>query len=168
MAYMPPQPPPQPPWGYDPRFYPPQRRSVDLSSGHLPIALVVTGFAFVAWATYYGTGTLKNIETSQERILNKVETYAQRSDERAARLEAALAKSDREGFSKTDHELWCAKTEAILNNKGWKCAETESGRAAFDSPSIWDGHLGPTAPVADIGPDQPIGRWSQPKVRATP
>jgi hypothetical protein len=140
MAYMPPQPPPQPPWGYDPRFYPQPRKSVDLSSGHLPIALVITGFAFVAWATYYGTGTLKSIETSQERILNKVETYAQRSDERAARLESALAKSDREGFSKTDHALWCAKTEAA--NREWKCADSIRADHTGDEkapPPIWHG-----------------------------
>ena len=135
--------PPQQPWGYDPRYQGGSQYRPDLSKGTLPIVLVVSGLGFVAWATYFGTGTLKNIEVSQERILTKVETYAQRSDERAQRLESALAKSDKEGFTKTDHALWCLRAETV--NRDWKCADnprrvdTEGDERA---PPIWRGLSG--------------------------
>jgi hypothetical protein len=122
-----------------------------LSKGNLPVLLVVSGLAFVAWATYYGTGTLKNIEVSQERILTKVETYAQRSDERAQRLETALAKSDKEGFTKTDHALWCLRAETV--NRDWKCADNprRAGMEGDERAPIWRG-LEPSDPS--------VGDWN--------
>jgi hypothetical protein len=130
------------------------------------LLLVVSVGAFVAWASWFGTTSINAIQSDIKGISVTLDNYIERQDERVKRIETTLDVRTAERWTKQDQALFCAQTEAIPGNKGWKCAES-NGRAEFDAPSIWQGHLGPTAPVADVT-DKPIGRWSNPKVRATP
>ncbi len=134
----------------------------------VPLLLFVSAALFVGWASWFGTSALNALQSETRSISVTLNNYIERATERVDRIERTLDTRTAERWTKTDQALFCAKTESIPGNKGWKCGETESGRATLEAPSIWNGHLGVTAPVADIGPDQPIGRWSQPKVRATP
>jgi hypothetical protein len=133
----------------------------------VPLLLFLSGVAFVGWASWFGTTSLANMQSDIKELSTMLVNYIERSNERVLRIERTLDARTAERWTKQDQALFCAQTEAIPGNKGWKCAES-NGRAEFDAPSIWNGHLGPTAPVADITPDHPIGRWSTPKVRATP
>jgi hypothetical protein len=172
MAYVPgqnggpPQPPHQPQVYYVPQPIQPPGPSIDRVT--VPFVLVVSAGAFIAWASWFGTTSINAIQSDIKSITVTLNNYIDRQDERVDRLETALDRRTAERWTKNDQALFCAKTEAIPGNKGWKCGETENGRATLESPSIWNGHLGPTAPVADVEPSPAIGRWSQPKVRATP
>lgn len=169
MAYMPGQsggqPPQQPHVVYVSH---PAAQGTSIDRVTVPLLLVVSAGAFIAWASWFGTTSINSIQSSVKDISVTLNNYIDRQDERVNRLETVVERRNGEAWTKDDQALFCARTEAIPQNKGWKCGETEGGRASLDSPSIWQGHLSGQHPVADVTIPPAIGRWSQPKVRATP
>jgi hypothetical protein len=134
----------------------------------VPLLLVVSAGAFIGWASWFGTTSINSIQSEIKGISVTLNNYIERQDERVDRIEQQIDKRTAERWTKTDQQLFCARTESMPGNKGWKCGETENGFARVDGPSIWEGHFTHGAPVADVGPEKPIGRWSNPKVKATP
>ena len=136
----------------------------------VPLILFLSSALFIGWASWFGATSINQIQSSVKELSVVLNNYIQRQDERVDRIETVLERRTAERWTKTDQELFCAKTESIPGNKGWKCADTEHGFVRIDGPSIWDGVMERSAPVADVTEDRDraVGRWSQPKVRATP
>ena len=153
---------PQPHVVYVPQTPTPPQTSVDRIT--VPLLLVVSAGVFIGWASWFGTTSINSIQSDIKEISNKLVTYVARSDERVSRIERSLDARAAERWTKNEQALFCAKTEAIPGNTGWKCAETENGRASLDSPSIWNGHLNGAAPVADIE-FPPADKWPSPKIK---
>lgn len=173
MAYMPGQQepgrgqPPNPQVFYVNHPIPAQPQpSTSVERVTVPLLLFVSAAAFVGWASWFGTTSITAIQSSVKELSVTLNHYIERADERVDRIEKTLDARSAERWTKSDQQLFCAKTEAMPGNKGWKCGETENGRAAFDAPSIWQGHFNHSAPASDVQLPA-VGRWSQPKVRST-
>jgi hypothetical protein len=147
--------------------YPPQP-GLSVERVTVPLILFVSASAFIGWVSWFGTTSINSIQSEIKGISVSLNNYIDQQNERTARIEDAIEKRTSERWTKTDQQLFCARTESIPGNKGWKCGETENGFAKVDRPSLFDSLLENASPVADVGPERPIGRWSNPKVKATP
>lgn len=133
----------------------------------VPLLMFFGALSVVVGLSVFATRTATTLEQGITTLTATLNNYIVRADDRMTRLENDITKRTTERWTKTDHELFCARTEALPANKGWRCARTHDGLRA-DEPPIWTGMTGsvdePQNNVADNG----IGAWSNPKVRATP
>lgn len=131
------------------------RRSPKMSVEGLTIPIVMAisilvSAVLLAWWGATQFATLKsandiaytNVTNSIERLGEKILSITEPINERIARLESKLERGVVDRWSKTDHDLWCAKTESI--NRDWRCAGyTDPDRQSSSDESYMNTPLPP-------------------------
>lgn len=134
--------PPRPhPTGY---VYPAEvpQRSTSVSSLNVPFLLVIAGaialVSITGGITYSATIQFTEIRTAIERLTDKFIARSDSQDARIDRVERAMSEKTLDRYTRTEHELWCSRTEQANAAIGWKCANLE-GRLNF-APRLhgWD------------------------------
>ena len=112
------------------------------------VMTVISAIAFVVWATYFGTTQFQSLKTGQERteekieqtaidIKNVVSSYSAATSDRILRLEEELKTRTLSRWTKTDMEIWCAKTERLNTDIKWRCGPVLPQMT--NMPPIWEG-----------------------------
>ncbi len=89
---------------------------MDALSLTLPIASITGLVGVVMWATFVFTNERNRIDKRMDSIVNSVQHLAVSLESFANNIQNAV--QDR--YSIAEHELWCARTEAL--NLNWKSA----------------------------------------------
>lgn len=127
----------------------------------VPLLLFVSAVGFIGWASWFGTTSINSIQSSIKDISTTLTNYITVSTERVDRIEQVLEKRTAERWTKTDQQLFCAKTEALPGNKGWRCADADNGYMRLDGPPIWDTARDPAPPSRPLGFENPADqKWT--------
>lgn len=100
----------------------PRSKSVSMDNITVPLILVFFGAAGLVSATYFATRELSDISNSLQSISRDVTDVRTTVNRKLGEYEEELSKRTADRWSKTDHDIWCAKTEVINSAIGWKCA----------------------------------------------
>ena len=116
---------------YDRRPPPPNYRGgtdVSLKSVSVPILLVVVGGVALVGITYAAATQFSaiqySIDTMRAELGNKIENVAGGLADRITRVEQDADQRARDVWTRTDHELWCSRTEQAYIKTGWRCVDT--------------------------------------------
>lgn len=112
-----------------------ERPSTSVDRLTVPALLVVSVVGFAAWATWWGTNAVNDIQSSVKDIGQALTNYIVRADQRVLKIEEALKTRTDERLTKMDHEMWCLRTERI--NPNWRCGSVAEPPAG--QPPIWEG-----------------------------
>ena len=146
----------QPRGDFPPQQYPPQyvylphpqpqpQQSVERIT--VPLLLFLSASVFIGWASWFGTQSINSIQSNIKDISVALTNYIDVADNRVRRIEDELNRRNGDLWTKADQQLFCARTESVDGNKGWKCGDYNGGFALFDQPPIWRG-LQPNPPPA--------------------
>lgn len=120
--------PPRPhPTGYT---YPTQQTETQIGKINVPLLLVMIGGVALVGATYTATIQFAEIKSAIERLGYKLVTELGGQSARIGRLEADMQNRTADRYTRTEHELWCSRTEQANAALGWKCGNLE-GRIQF-------------------------------------
>lgn len=96
----------------------------------MPLLMVLIGAVALVGATYTATTQFNEIKTAIERLGDKLTSELGTQANRIGRLEAEMQARTVDRYTKTEHELWCSRTEQANAANGWRCA-TLDGRLQF-------------------------------------
>lgn len=117
--------PPRPhPTGY---VYP---ENVSVNKVNVPLLLVLIGAVALVGATYTATIQFAEIKSAIERLGDKLVNELTGQAAHISRLESEMNARTADRFTRSEHELWCSRTEQANAAIGWKCANLE-GRLQF-------------------------------------
>jgi hypothetical protein len=91
----------------------------------VPILLVVSFGGFLVVATHLTTAQFSEIRHAIERLSAKIESLTGELSTRISRVENDTSELAKQGWSRRDHETWCAKAERANQASGWTCGDTE-------------------------------------------
>ena len=123
----------------EPQHYirlPQQGAQKDVSVGKLSIpfmvaiSVMVGGLTLIVPLAWWGGTQVTLLQSSIDRLSEKIATVAIPINERIARIESELSARTLSRYTRTDHELFCAKAERANAKTGWTCGE------AFPTGSI--------------------------------
>lgn len=89
---------------------------IDLSKGTIPVVIVASLIAFIAFASYQISAVISSLRFDKEAA----DTRFSGIERDLGAIRNLLEKSDY--VAPTEFKAWCAVTEAL--NKGWKCGDT--------------------------------------------
>lgn len=92
-----------------------------IKSMTVPIILACTIAVAVAGLTYFGTKELGDIKHSISDLSRDIRSMGNDLTRRVESVERDVEVKARDRWTKTDHDLWCLRTEQI--NKDWRCGE---------------------------------------------
>ncbi len=112
------------------------------------VMTVISMVGFVAWVTYLGTTQLQSLQVGQERTEDKIDrtaseikglvsNYTASTTDRFKRLEDELKARSLSRFSRSDMEVWCAKTERLNADIKWRCGPIIT-QLSGHTPPIWE------------------------------
>ena len=104
-----------------PRYVEPSPR-VSLQAITVPILIVFLGAAGLVTATHYATKQMSDMHQTLRQIDEKVGDVKTNMEREVLSIKTDLKLRTAERWSRLDHEIWCAKTEAKNVELGWKCA----------------------------------------------
>lgn len=119
-----------PPYGY---AYAKPHKGTSVESLTIPLVSVFAVIAVTSGGAWWAGGQFTTLNVAIERLTEKIGTLSAPIHERISRVEQQVSSANSSRWTKTDHVLWCAKTEQ--QNKGWRCAEPPT--APQDMPPIW-------------------------------
>lgn len=106
------------------------QRDLPVNRISVPLLMVLIGAVALVGATYTATTQFSEIKIAIERLSDKLSSELGNQSGRIGRLEAEMQARTQDRFTKTEHELWCSRTEQANVNTGWKCAQLD-GRVQF-------------------------------------
>jgi len=139
--------PPTPhPTGY---MYPvPQSRETSISKLSVPFLLVFGGALALVSATggitYSATMAFTQLKSSIDTLSEKVTQKLDSQDERIGRLERDVSDRTADRYTRTDHDLWCSRTEQLNAKLGWRCSDAapaNRARLRFMPPIYQEGEF---------------------------
>jgi len=104
-----------------PRYVEPSPR-VSLQAITVPLMIVFLGAAGLVTATHYATKQMAGMHETLRQIDTKVGDVKVNMEREVLSIRTDLKIRTAERWSRLDHEIWCAKTEAMNVAIGWKCA----------------------------------------------
>jgi len=113
-------------------------RDTSVNRISVPLLMVLIGAVALVGATYTATTQFNDIKVAIERLGDRLTAELGTQATRIGRLEAEMQARTQDRYTKTEHELWCSRTEQANITTGWKCADLE-GRIRF-APRVngWD------------------------------
>lgn len=130
----------RPPHQYQPHYHeavfvntpPPPVKETSVNKITVPLIMTLSGAVFLMGITYAATSQFSDIKHAIEKLSGRIETLTGELASRIGRLEQTDADRQRERWSKTDHDLWCARTEQV--NSGWRCADAGEPLRRYGPP----------------------------------
>jgi hypothetical protein len=149
----------------DYRRVPPVERAVGVQSVTVPIVLAVLSCFSIAGMAYAAATNLGEIRSSivdlntkmQDRIArldDKLAAYVDVVNTRFAFVQNEIQSRTGDLWSRSDHELWCSRTE--LRNPGWKCGESQQKEPQPAQSDLGAPPLGPSSSL--LGTWRTVGR----------
>lgn len=89
-------------------------RDTSVTKLTVPAVMVIGVCLFLIGATYHATTQFAEIRHALEKLNEKMDRIASDLSSRVDRVE-------REGWTKTDQQLWCSRAEQV--NPAWRCAD---------------------------------------------
>lgn len=110
--------PPQPPlYGYphpEAVFVNQAPRDTSVTRMTIPIVMAATVAVALVAGTYGATVQFTEIR-------NAIQSLSEKMDRMSMDLSGRIERVERDGWTKTDHQLWCSRAERV--NAGWRCSE---------------------------------------------
>lgn len=109
---------------------PQQRSETPVNSISVPLLMVLIGAVALVGATYTATSHLNEIKVAIQRLGDKLAVDIGNHSDRIGRIETELQNRTADRYTRSEHDLWCSRTEQANIASGWKCASL-SGRIEF-------------------------------------
>lgn len=130
--------PPPPPGAYPQHNHHPETifvnapgRDTSVTRLTVPLLIVISTAIFLVSATYAATSQFADIKHSIDKLAGKIESMTGELAGRINRLEQDGERRDRDGWTKRDQEVWCAKAERANQATGWTCSGEKPDVARF-------------------------------------
>lgn len=118
--------------GYSGQHYPDavfyngyQGEGTSVKSLTIPLVIAIGGAAALVSLTYFGTTHFNDIKYAIEKLSDKVDTLSNNVNDRIQRLEVEVNEKTIDRYTRRDHDFWCARTETLNSDIGWKCADLQ-------------------------------------------
>lgn len=102
----------------------------------VPLLLVGSLVVFVSVGTYLVTSNFSEIKHSLVDIASKMEDLKNNLADRIDRVEREADVRSRDRYTRTQHDLWCSRTEQLNAGIGWKCADVDENSRYKFAPQI--------------------------------
>lgn len=99
-----------------------RQRQTPMTNITVPLILVFVGGVGLVTATFYATRELADVHSTLQTISRDVSQLRGKIEQDIEELQEDLKHRTANRWSKYDHDVWCAKTEALNSAIGWKCA----------------------------------------------
>lgn len=90
----------------------------------VPLVMMGTICIFLISVTALATSQFGEIKYAIDGLSRQLDAINTSLSDRISRIEQDAVSRSREQWTKTDHDLWCAKAEQINSNSGWRCGES--------------------------------------------
>lgn len=91
---------------------------------------------FVSVGTYLVTSNFSEIKHALTDIATKMEDLKGDFVDRISRVERDAEARTRDRYTRTQHDLWCARTEQVNAGIGWKCADVDEPTRYKFAPQV--------------------------------
>lgn len=125
-------------------------RETSVNKITMPVVMACTAALFLIAATYTATTQFGEIKYSIDRLTREITQMSNELTNRVNRLEQLDTERRKDAWSRADHELWCARTEALNADAKFRCSDF--GVHRIPPPSVPP--LSTTPP-----PDKPATGW---------
>ncbi len=92
---------------------------------HMPLLTAIALCIFIAGATTVVVSQFYGLQNALTRIGDQLASFTTAFTKRVTQLETAIDESRQDRFTRTDHEIWCSRTEML--NPQWYCARQGNG-----------------------------------------
>lgn len=87
----------------------------------VPLLLVLSGGLIVGILSWSMSGQFSDIKAKLERMDERIQSLTSGLKNRIERIEVEMEHRTKDRYSLGDHNAWCATTEAINIQNGWRC-----------------------------------------------
>ena len=98
---------------------------------NMPILFVIPLVLFVATSVSLVVSNFSEIKSSLASLSNKIERLAGDLGGRIDRVELEARQRSQDRYTKTQHDLFCARTEQVNSSIGWKCGDVEESSLKY-------------------------------------
>lgn len=107
----------------DPVFVNAAQPPMTINKINMPVIMAVVIGVFLMGITYAATNEFSDLKHAIDRLTDRLEQGVDAMGRRIDRIEKDLGERTADRWSKTDHEIWCARTEQLNSDINFKCAE---------------------------------------------
>lgn len=119
----------------------PASRETSVKQVTIPIVLAIAGAVVLVGATYAATNQFNDIKASIRDLSHKIDSLTGNLEQRINRLEEDTKDRTRDRWTRSDHDLWCARTERVNAKLGWRCADLSGGLPRPNPLRTWKSEI---------------------------
>lgn len=120
------------------------REETSITKMTVPLLLVGSLVVFVSVGTYLVTANFSEIKHSLTDIAEKMEDLKGDIADRINRVEREADQRTKDRYTRTQHDLWCSRTEQLNSSIGWRCADIDDQRRMQPAAQVngWEARKG--------------------------
>lgn len=120
------------------------REDTSITKMTVPLLLVGSLVVFVSVGTYLVTANFSEIKHALTDIAEKMEDLKGDIADRISRVEREADQRTKDRYTRTQHDLWCSRTEQLNSSIGWRCADVDDQRRMQPAAQVngWEARRG--------------------------
>ena len=120
------------------------REETSITKMTVPLLLVGSLVVFVSVGTYLVTANFSEIKHALTDISEKMEDLKGDIADRINRVEREADQRTKDRYTRTQHDLWCSRTEQLNSSIGWRCADIDDQRRMQPAAQVngWEARKG--------------------------